>query len=89
MQLVHQPKIEIWGDKNFFAGYNKLAVVLYDSLDLTGKITNAHIHLMPVMTMKMGNMDMQQSTPVENPDELSNKWSLSRRNCICYAIGCY
>jgi hypothetical protein len=64
-------KVEIWGDKNFFAGYNKLTVVLYDSLDLTGKITNAHIHLMPVMTMKMGNMDMQQSTPVENPDELA------------------
>jgi hypothetical protein len=62
-------KVEIWGEKNFFAGFNKLAVVLYDSLNPATKINDAHIHFMPVMTMKMGVMDMQQSTPVENPDE--------------------
>jgi hypothetical protein len=64
-------KVEIWGERNFFTGYNKLAVVLYDSLNQTGKITNAHIHFMPVMTMKMGDMDMLQSTPVENPGEIA------------------
>jgi hypothetical protein len=62
-------KIELWGEKNFFAGFNNLAVVLFDSLNPTEKLTEAHIHFMPVMTMKMGDMDMQQSTPVENPDD--------------------
>ena len=60
-------KVEIWGKKNFFVGYNNLVVVLYDSLNLNEKITDAHIHFMPVMTM--GMMTMQHACPVENPDE--------------------
>jgi YtkA-like len=62
-------KVEIWGKKNFFVGYNNLVVVLYDSLNLKEKITDAHIHFMPVMTMGMGMMTMQHACPVENPDE--------------------
>ncbi len=62
-------KVEIWGKKNFFAGYNNLVVVLYDSLNLKEKITDAHIHFMPLMTMGTGAMAMQHACPVENPDE--------------------
>jgi len=62
-------KAEIWGEKNFYVGYNKLFVVLYDSLNLTDKITDAHIHFMPVMTMGTGESAMQDGTPVENPEE--------------------
>jgi hypothetical protein len=62
-------KVEIWGKKNFFVGYNNLVVVLYDSLNLKEKITDAHIHFMPLMTMGMGAMAMQHACPVENPDE--------------------
>jgi hypothetical protein len=62
-------KVEIWGKKNFFVGYNNLVVVLYDSLNPKEKITDAHIHFMPVMTMKMGMMTKQHACPVENPDE--------------------
>ncbi len=62
-------KVEIWGKKNFFVGYNNLVVVLYDSLNLNEKITDAHIHFLPVMTMGMGDMQMQHAAPVENPEE--------------------
>lgn len=62
-------KVEIWGKKNFFVGYNNLIVVLYDSLNLTEKITDAHIHFMPLMTMGTGEMAMEHASPVENPDE--------------------
>ncbi|NJK98903.1 MAG: hypothetical protein HC905_31900 [Bacteroidales bacterium] len=62
-------KVEIWGKKNFFVGYNNVVVVLYDSLNLKEKITDAHIHFIPVMTMKMGMMTKQHACPVENPDE--------------------
>ncbi len=62
-------KVEIWGKKNFFVGYNNLVVVLYDSLNLKEKIIDAHIHFMPLMTMGMGAMSMQHACPVENPDE--------------------
>jgi len=64
-------KIEIWGTKNFFTGYNTLKVVLYDSLNLTSKITDAHISFTPVMTMGMGSMAMQHASPVENPDAIA------------------
>jgi hypothetical protein len=67
--LGAQAKVEIWGRKNFFAGYNNLVVVVYDSLNLKEKITDAHIHFFPVMTMGMGGMAMQHASPVENPDE--------------------
>lgn len=62
-------RIEIWGKKNYFVGYNNLVFVLYDSLIPGEKITDAHIHLFPVMTMGMGEMQMQHSAPVENPEE--------------------
>jgi len=62
-------RIEIWGRKNFFVGTNNLVVVLYDSLNLNEKITDAHIHFMPLMTMGMGTISMQQSCPIEDPNE--------------------
>ena len=62
-------RIEIWGRKNFFVGTNNLVVVLYDSLNLKEKITDAHIHFMPLMTMGMGSDSMQQSCPTEDPNE--------------------
>jgi hypothetical protein len=62
-------KVEIWGRKNFFTGYNQLTVVLYDSLNLQTKLTDAHITFLPLMTMGMGAMTMQHASPVENPDE--------------------
>lgn len=64
-------KIEIWGEKNFFAGYNKLCVVVYDSLNLTERITDAHIYFEPQMTMAMGATMRIHGAPVENPDELA------------------
>ena len=62
-------KVELWGKKNFFVGYNNIVVVLYDSLHPTVKITDAHIHFEPLMTMGMGGMTMKHSSPIENPDE--------------------
>ena len=61
-------KVEIWGKKNFFMGYNKLTVILLDSVS-NDTIKDAHIHFMPVMTMGSGMMAMQHACPVENPDE--------------------
>jgi hypothetical protein len=61
-------KVEIWGEKNFFVGYNNLLVVIYDSLNLKEKITDAHVHFLPLMTMGTGEMAMQHSSPVEDPD---------------------
>lgn len=62
-------KIEIWGTRNYFAGYNKLVVVVTDSLNPSQKITDAHIHFEPEMTMVMGMMTKVHAAPVENPDE--------------------
>lgn len=62
-------KIQIWGQKNYFSGYNKLIAVVYDSLNPSQKITDAHIHFNPVMTMTSGMMTMTHSAPIENPDE--------------------
>ena len=64
-----EAKVELWGKKNFFVGYNNIVVVLYDSLHPTVKITDAHIHFEPLMTMGMGGMTMQHASPIENPDE--------------------
>ena len=58
-------KVELWGKKNFSVGYNNLTVVLYDSLKPQEKITDAHIHFEPLLTV--GNAI--QASPVENPDE--------------------
>jgi len=63
-------KVQIWGKKNFFMGYNKLTVVLLDSLNLTDTIKDAHIHFMPIMTMGTGMMAMTHACPIENPDEV-------------------
>jgi YtkA-like len=60
-------KIQIWGTKNFYAGYNKLTVVLYDSVNSTQKVTRAHVEFSPMMTMP----GMQHGGPVENPDSVA------------------
>jgi hypothetical protein len=63
-------KVELWGKKNFFAGYNNLTVVLYDSLNLKVKITDAHIHFSPVVSVGIGTSATQQTSPAENPNEV-------------------
>lgn len=60
-------KVELWGTKNFFAGYNTLTVVVYDSVHPTQTITDAHIYFEPLMTMEMGMMTKTHAAPVENP----------------------
>ncbi|MCG8701027.1 MAG: FixH family protein [Bacteroidales bacterium] len=60
-------KVEIWGEKNYFAGYNELTVVLYDSLNPSEKISHADIQFNPLMTMNMGMMSHVHSCPFENP----------------------
>ena len=62
-------KVEIWGKKNFFAGYNNLVVVLLDSTNTKDTLKDAHIHFAPLMTMGTGTMAMQHACPIENPDE--------------------
>lgn len=62
-------KVELWGKKNFYVGYNNIVVVLYDSLNLKEKITDAHIRFLPQMTMKMGEMTKKHACPIENPQE--------------------
>ena len=62
-------KVQIWGKKNFFMGYNNITVVLLDSLNPTDTIKDVHIHFMPVMTMGTGMMAMIHACPVENPEE--------------------
>lgn len=62
-------KVEIWGKKNFYMGYNQLIVVLLDSTNLSDTIKDAHIHFMPLMTMGTGMMVMKHACPVENPAE--------------------
>ncbi|MFY9153776.1 MAG: FixH family protein [Prolixibacteraceae bacterium] len=64
-------KVEIWGQKNFFMGYNKLMVVLYDSLNLKDKLTDAHIQFSPLMTMTMNGMVTKHAAPVENPEDVA------------------
>lgn len=61
-------KVEIWGKKNYFSGYNNLTVVVYDSLNPSEKISDAHIYFAPLMTMKMGMMSHTHACPVENPE---------------------
>jgi hypothetical protein len=58
-------KVELWAKESLFAGYNPVFFALYDSV--SGKrITDAHIHLHPEMSMMGG---MNHSCFVENPDE--------------------
>lgn len=58
-------RIELWGTESFFAGYNKITTVLYDSVT-NKRITDAHIHFLPEMAMMGG---MMHACPVENPKE--------------------
>ncbi len=58
-------RIELWGTESIFAGYNKVTVVLYDSVT-KNRITDAHIHFLPEMSMMGG---MKHACPVENPEE--------------------
>jgi hypothetical protein len=63
-------KVEVWGAKAFFMGYNKLTVVVQDSINPADTIKNAHIQFMPVMTMpQTSGMPMVHACPVENPTE--------------------
>ncbi len=63
-------KVQVWGVKAFFVGYNKLTVVVLDSINPTDTIKDAHIQFMPVMTMpQTTGMPMVHACPVENPAE--------------------
>jgi len=62
-------RVELWGKKNFFVGYNHLIVVVYDSLNLQQKITGAHVNFIPVVTAGSGTTTPEQASPVEDPDE--------------------
>ncbi|MDD5183954.1 MAG: FixH family protein [Paludibacter sp.] len=63
-------KVEVWGKKNFFMGYNNLTVVLLDSINPTDTLKDAHIYFQPLMTMpQTTGMPMKHACPVENPDE--------------------
>lgn len=58
-------KVEIWAKRDFFTGYNKLTVVLYDSINPSNLIPSAQISFLPEMAMITG----AHSCPVENPAE--------------------
>jgi YtkA-like len=60
-------RIELWGRESFFAGYNKVTAVLYDSVS-NQRITDAHIDYLPEMSMMGG---MKHACPVEDPEEES------------------
>lgn len=64
-------KVQVWGSKSFFMGYNKLTVVVLDSINPADTIKDAHVYFLPVMTMGSGMMAMQHACPVENPAEES------------------
>lgn len=63
-------KIEIWGQKNYFIGYNKLAFVLYDSVNQSKSITDAHILLLPLLYSGAGNSVIISGSPAESPAEV-------------------
>ena len=56
-------KVEVWAKKNFFTGYNKLTVVLYDSVTATEILQSAQISFVPRMAMTTG----AHACPFENP----------------------
>jgi len=63
-------KVEVWGKKTYFMGYNNLVVVMLDSANLTDTLKDASITFMPVMTMpQTTGMPMVHACPVENPTE--------------------
>jgi len=56
--------VELWAKEDLFAGLNQVYLAAYDSA--SGKrITDAHIHLNPIMDM----MTMTHSCPVLDPEE--------------------
>ncbi|MFZ4726638.1 MAG: FixH family protein [Paludibacter sp.] len=70
-------KVQIWGKKNFFMGYNMLKVVLLDSLS-NDTIKDAQIEFMPVMTMPQAvGMPMVHACPVENPNRVAQNGTFS------------
>jgi len=58
-------KVELWAKEDLFAGYNNVFVALYDSVG-GERITEAHVHFDPVMTMTGG---MKHACPVINPED--------------------
>ena len=58
-------KVELWAEEQPFTGYNQLFIALYDSVNKK-RITEAHVHLHPLMTMMGG---MQHACPVESPED--------------------
>jgi len=62
-------KVEIWGKKNFFVGYNNITAVVYDSINTAVRITDAHIHFVPIVTTTGGATAIEKASPVENPNE--------------------
>jgi len=57
-------KVELWAKEKLFAGYNSVFVALYDSVS-GDRITDAHIHFHPEMTM----MSMSHGCWFEDPEE--------------------
>jgi hypothetical protein len=57
-------KVELWAKEALFAGYNPVFFALYD-VNTNERITDAHIHLHPMMYMTSG---MNHSCPVEEPE---------------------
>jgi hypothetical protein len=55
-------KVQLWSKSSLFAGYNNIYIAVLDSANGTF-VTDAHIHLEPMMDMGM----MQHSAPFENP----------------------
>ena len=55
-------KVQLWSKNDLFVGYNNLFIAVLDSVKET-YVTDAHIHLEPMMDMGM----MQHSSPYENP----------------------
>jgi len=57
-------RVEVWSKEGLVAGINRVSLAVYDSVS-NKRITDAHIHLNPVMNM----MTMSHSCPVLNPEE--------------------
>ncbi|MEX6686924.1 FixH family protein [Danxiaibacter flavus] len=67
-------KVVLYADRTLTAGYNKMYVALYDSVNSTQKTTNADLVLSPEMTMNMNGMTMKHGCPVEDPSyDATNK----------------
>lgn len=59
-------KVEVWATQLLSTGYHPLTIVLYDSVSQQ-KITNAIVHINPLMDMKMNGMIHQHAAPKEDP----------------------